>query len=68
MNSWVEAPQDESPPCHVLRHWSIGSGDIKYLICHVTSQNRVIQGSSNFMREALHGLPPTFQVKLSWVL
>ena len=25
------------------------SGDIKYSICHVTSQNYVIEGSSNFM-------------------
>ena len=30
-------------------HWSNASGDIKYLICHVTSQNFVIEGSFNFM-------------------
>ena len=28
-------------------HWSSVSGDIKLLICHVTSQNHVIEGSSN---------------------
>ena len=30
-------------------HWSSANGDVKYLICHVTSQNHVIGGSSNFM-------------------
>ena len=30
-------------------HWSNASGDKKYLICHVTSQNYVIEGSCNFM-------------------
>ena len=30
-------------------HWSIASGDIKYLIYNVTSQNYVIEGSGNFM-------------------
>ena len=30
-------------------HWLSTSGDIKYLICHVTSQNYVIEGSCNFM-------------------
>ena len=30
-------------------HWSGASGDIKYLICHVTSQSYVIEGSCNFM-------------------
>ena len=30
-------------------HWSSADEDIKYLICHVTSLNRSIEGSSNFM-------------------
>ena len=30
-------------------HWSIASGDIKYLICHMNSQSNVIERSSNFM-------------------
>ena len=30
-------------------HWSHASGDRKYLICHVTSQNREIEGSGNFL-------------------
>ena len=30
-------------------HWANTSGDRKYLICHVTSQNQVIEGSSNFL-------------------
>ena len=29
--------------------WSSASGDIKYLICHVSLQNYVINVSSNFM-------------------
>ena len=29
--------------------WSSACKDIKYLICHVTSQNHVIDGSSNFV-------------------
>ena len=42
-----------SPPCQQLAmfgsHWSDASGDIKYLICHMTTQNQLIEGSSNFM-------------------
>ena len=30
-------------------HWSSASGDTKYLTSHVTLQNHVIEGSSNFM-------------------
>ena len=30
-------------------HCSSASRDVKYLICHVASQNYVIEGSSNFM-------------------
>ena len=30
-------------------HWSSKSGDMKYVISHVTSQNNVIEGSSSFM-------------------
>ena len=30
-------------------HWSSATGDIKYLMCHVISQNLVIEGSGNFM-------------------
>ena len=30
-------------------HWSSGTGDIKYWICHITLQNHVIEGSCNFM-------------------
>ena len=29
--------------------WFIVIGGVKYLICHVTSQKNVIEGSSNFM-------------------
>ena len=44
-----------SPSHHLAMfggHWSSASGDIKYLICHVTSQNHVIERSSNFMSES----------------
>ena len=30
-------------------HWSSASGDVKYLTCHVTLQNYVIEGSVNFV-------------------
>ena len=30
-------------------HRSIASGDIKYLICHVTSENEMIEGPCNFI-------------------
>ena len=30
-------------------HWSGATGDRKYLICHVNSQNKVIEGSCNIM-------------------
>ena len=29
--------------------WSVTNEDLKYLICHVTSQNHMIEGSVNFM-------------------
>ena len=40
--------------CHYFTmfggHWSSAIGDIKYFICHVTSQYHVIDGSCNFIR------------------
>ena len=30
-------------------HWSSASVDIKYLICHVISQNHAAEGLSNFL-------------------
>ena len=30
-------------------HWSSASGDVKYLTCHVTLKNYVIEGSVNFV-------------------
>ena len=30
-------------------HWSNASGNMKYLICHMTSQNHVIEGERKFM-------------------
>ena len=37
---------------HIARfggHLSSASEDMKYLLCHTTSQNHAIEGSSNFM-------------------
>ena len=39
----------QSLPCMFCSYWFSASGDIKYLMCHVTSQNHVIKGSSNLM-------------------
>ena len=33
-------------------HWSSVSGNTKYLIFHVTSQNHLIEGSCKFMNKA----------------
>ena len=45
----------KSPHCHIGGHWLCGSGDMKYLIFHVTSQNHVIEGSCSFMsRNSYH--------------
>ena len=33
-------------------HCFIATGNIEYWICHVTSQNHVIEGSSNFMSDS----------------
>ena len=30
-------------------HWSNASEEMKYLICHMTSENHVIEGSISFM-------------------
>ena len=43
-------------------HWSSASGDIKYLTCHVTLQNKVTEGSSNFINGSSHGISPPCQV------
>ena len=41
----LETPHGESSLCHIW--WPLGWR--KYLIYHVTSQNHVIKGSTNFM-------------------
>ena len=48
------APHVKSPPCRVGGHRSSRSEDIKYLICHVTLQNHVIEGSCNLMSSSLY--------------
>ena len=45
----MEDSHGEPPSYHDGGYWSCSIGDIKYLICHVTSQNHVIEGSFNFM-------------------
>ena len=51
------------PPCHWFGgHWSSWSGDIKYFICHVTSQNQVIEGSRDFFSRSSHCMSPPCQV------
>ena len=32
--------------------WLNSSGDMNYLTCHLTQQNHVIEGSSNFVKES----------------
>ena len=43
-------PYTKSHPISMFSgHWSSTNGDIKYLICHVTSHNNVIEKSCNFL-------------------
>ena len=48
MNLWVEAPHTESTSYMFEGHWSITSGDIKYLMSCAT-QKHAIEGSSTLM-------------------
>ena len=45
----VEAFHGMSKSFQVGGYWLCAHGDIKYLICQVTSPNHVIKGSCNFM-------------------
>ena len=45
----VETFHGKLLPCQVCGYWLCTSGDIKYLICHKTSRNHVIEGSCNCM-------------------
>ena len=45
VNSWVEAPNGKSPPCHVWWPWSNASGDLRHLVCHVTIQHHATEGT-----------------------
>ena len=49
----VEVSHAKSSSCYVRGNWSCASGNVKYLICHVTSQSHVIEGSCNFLRVSL---------------
>ena len=49
----VEALYGKVPTFHVGGYWSRASGDMKYLISHVTSPNHMIEGSCNFECELL---------------
>ena len=40
------------------------SGDIKYLICHVTSPNHMLEGSCNFMCENFSCMAPPWWLSL----
>ena len=43
MTLWVVAFYNKSPAC-LFAHRSSPSGDVKYLICHVTSQEHMMWG------------------------
>ena len=42
VNLWVKASHGQLPPCIVGGNWSSASGDIKYLISHVTSNREIL--------------------------
>ena len=43
----MEIPDGKAPPSMFGGHWSSASRDIKYLVCHITSQNNVIERLTN---------------------
>ena len=44
MSLLVENPLVKSPLSMYGGHWSIACGEIKYLVCRLTSQNHMIEG------------------------
>ena len=50
---WMEVSHAKSSSCYIGGYWLCASGDVKYLICHVTSQSHETEGSCNFMGENL---------------
>ena len=42
VNLWVKASHGQSPPCNAGGNCSNASGDIKYLISHVTSHRETL--------------------------
>ena len=59
VNLWVKTSHGKPPPCMFGGHWSTVIGDMKYLIYHLTSQNHMIEGSSNFMSGSPSGYANT---------
>ena len=47
MNLQGETSQGQSLPCHVF--WQLVKYKWRCITCHMTSQNHVSEGSSNFM-------------------
>ena len=50
---WMEASYGKVPPFHVGDYLLHASGDMKYLIGHMTSPNHMIKGSSNMIGNSL---------------
>ena len=46
---WVETFYSKVAPSHVGGYWLCASGNMKHLICHVTSPNHTNEGSCNVM-------------------
>ena len=49
----MEVPRVKSAPNMFGGHWSSASGDIKSLVCQVTSESHMIEGSCNYECEFL---------------
>ena len=51
----MEVSHAKASSCHVRGYWLCARGDLKFLICHVTLQSNVIEGSCNFTTgDSLH--------------
>ena len=64
VNSWVEALHSKSPFGMFGGNWRSASGDerIKYLACHMTLQDHVIEVSRNVMVGTSHSKLPHSQI------
>ena len=65
---WVRATQSKSQFCHVWWAWTLWYQSIMSLVCHVTLQEPMINGSCDFLVEANQGKLTSCQMWWPWAL